>query len=301
MADAFASRFIFRGRGMAEELRGEGVEVVEALPGSPLRRRDLRNHRKMGVIDRRVAYCGSQNLINADYGGRRGGPWVDLTGRFTGPVVGEFATMFAMNWAFETEKMLEAPKLGEISGVEDGTAMQVVPTGPVSLADSYRRLVLAAIEMATRRLMITTPYFVPDDPTMVALLGAADRGVEISLNFPEHSDNFFTAAAGRAHYSALLGAGASIFLYQPGLIHAKVITVDDTLGIFGSANFDIRSFHLNFELSTLIYGAAATERLAGVQKGYLEKSRKLDVKEWAGRAAAAQYGDAAVSLISPLL
>jgi cardiolipin synthase len=259
----------------------------------------------MGVIDRRVAYCGSQNLINADYGGRRGGPWVDLTGRFTGPVVGEFATMFAMNWAFETGEMLEGPKLGDVSreieGIADGAAMQLVPTGPVSLADSYRRLVLAAIEMATRRLIITTPYFVPDDPTMVALLGAADRGVEISLNFPEHSDSFFTAAAGKAHYSALLGAGASIFLYRPGLIHAKVITVDDTLGIFGSANFDIRSFHLNFELSTLVYGAEVTERLAAVQKGYLEKSRKLDAKEWAGRAVVGQYGDAAVSLISPLL
>ena len=301
LVDALASRFIFRSGGLAGELKRAGVEVTAALPRSPLRRRDLRNHRKMGVIDRRVAYCGSQNLINADYGGRRGGPWFDLTGRFTGPVVGEFATIFAMDWAFETGEILEVPKPGDISAVADGVAMQVVPTGPVTLAESYRRVLLAAIDSAMKRLLITTPYFVPDDVTMVALLGAADRGVEIILNFPEHSDNLFTAAAARAHYSALLGAGASIYLYQPGLIHSKIVTVDDAMGILGSANFDIRSFHLNFELSTLVYGAEVTERLAAVQKGYLEKSRKLDAKEWAGRAVVGQYGDAAVSLISPLL
>ena len=179
--------------------------------------------------------------------------------------------------------------------------MQVVPTGPVTLAESYRRVLLAAIDSAMKRLLITTPYFVPDDVTMVALLGAADRGVEMILNFPEHSDNLFTAAAARAHYSALLGAGASIYLYQPGLIHSKIVTVDDAMGILGSANFDIRSFHLNFELSALLYGAAVTERLAAVQKGYLAGSRKLDGGEWAGRAVVAQYAEAAVSLISPLL
>jgi cardiolipin synthase A/B len=301
LADAFASKFIFRSGGLAEELKGAGVEVAAALPRSPLRRRDLRNHRKVAVIDRHIGYCGSQNLINPDYGGRRGGPWVDLTGRFVGPVVGEFAAIFAMDWAFETGKNLEVPKPGEISGVADGVAMQVVPTGPVSLSESYRRILLAAIDSAMQRLIITTPYFVPDDATMVALLGAADRGVEITLTFPEHSDNFFTASAGRAHYSALLAAGASIFLYQPGLIHSKVITVDNTLGIFGSANFDIRSFHLNFELSTLIYGASVVERLAAVQKNYLANSRKVDAEVWGRRAAVKQYGDAAVSLISPLL
>src|SRR5580658_9289458 len=123
LADAFASRFIFRSGGLGEELKGAGVGVTAALPRSPRRRRDLRNHRKMAVIDRRVAYCGSQNLINADYGGKHGGPWFDLTGRFAGPVVGEFATIFAMDWAFETGEMLEVPKLGEISEASDGVAM----------------------------------------------------------------------------------------------------------------------------------------------------------------------------------
>ncbi len=305
LVDAFASRAIFRSGGLAEELKMARVEVAAALPRSPLRRRDLRNHRKMAVIDRRVAFCGSQNLINPDYGGKRGAPWVDLTGKFTGPVVGEFARIFAIDWAFEMGVMLGAAKLGEIpdqsDGGANGVAMQVIPTGPVSLAESYRRILLAAIDSAMERLVITTPYFVPDDPTMVALLAAADRGVEITLNFPEKSDQYMTAAAARSHYSTLLGAGASIFLYQPGLIHAKVITVDDAMGIFGSANFDVRSFHLNFELSTLVYGAEVTKRLAAEQEKYLLSSRKLDAGEWAGRAVAKQYGDAAVSLISPLL
>jgi cardiolipin synthase A/B len=301
IVDAFASRSILGSGGLAGELRVAGVEVRAALPRSPLRRRDLRNHRKLAVIDRRVAFCGSQNLINPDYGGKRGAPWFDLTGRFTGPVVGEFARIFAIDWAFEMGEKLEVPGAGEIGVVEGGAGMQVVPTGPVVAADSFRRVALAAIDSAMERLVITTPYFVPDDPTMVALLAAADRGVEITLNFPAKSDQYMTAAAARSHYTTLMGAGASIYLFEPGLIHAKVITVDDAMGIFGSANFDVRSFHLNFELSTLVYGAEGTGKLAAVQEGYLAKSRKVDATEWAKRSTVQQYVDAAVSLISPLL
>jgi cardiolipin synthase len=301
LADEYASRPVFRRGGLAQHLRASGVEVAAALPSSPLRRRDVRNHRKLAVIDGRLAYSGSQNLIDPDYGGRRGAPWVDLTGRFTGPVVGEFAAVFAADWAFETGNILEVPSPADIGAEADGAPMQVVPTGPVSPEESYRRVLLGAIQLSTERLIITTPYFVPDDPTMVSLLMAADRGVDISLIVPEHPDHFFTASAGRAHYSALLTAGAKIFLYRPGLIHAKLITVDDTLGMIGSANLDIRSFHLNFELTTLLYGQGVIDQLRAVQQTYMADSRQLDVKAWTNRNFVKQYADAAVSLVSPLL
>ena len=167
--DQYASRACFRRHGFASQLQAAGIEVVAALPSSPLRRRDLRNHRKLAIIDDRVAYAGSQNLINPDYGGKRGGPWVDLSGRFTGPIVAEYATVFLIDWAFETNRELPAPSIGEIATVANGDPMQVVPTGPVSSAESFRRLFLGAIESAREQIVLTTPYFVPDEATILAL------------------------------------------------------------------------------------------------------------------------------------
>jgi len=301
IVDEFASRCDFRRDGFASQLRASGVQVVAALPSSLLRRRDLRNHRKLAVIDNQVAYCGSQNLINPDYGGKRGGPWVDLSGRFTGPIVAEFATVFAMDWAFETNEQLDAPSPQSMSTIDGGVPMQVVPTGPVSAAESFRRLFLGAVNTAQQRLVLTTPYFVPDEATILALLTAADRGVDINLILPEKSDNIFTAAASRSHYSTLLDAGVSIFLYRPGLIHAKIVTVDDSVGLFGSANLDVRSFHLNFEVTTVLYGAKATDGLRAVQQAYIENSQRLDAREWAKRPIISRYTDSAVALVSPLL
>jgi cardiolipin synthase len=301
IVDEFASRCDFRRDGFAAHLKASGVEVVAALPTSLLRRRDLRNHRKMAVIDNRVAYCGSQNLINPDYGGKRGGPWVDLSGRFMGPVVAEFATVFAIDWAFETNEQLDAPSPESVAAVEGGAAMQVVPTGPVSAAESFRRLFLGAVNTAQHRLMMTTPYFVPDEATILALLTAADRGVEVSLILPEKSDNIFTASASRSHYATLLDAGICVFMYRPGLIHAKIVTVDDSVGLFGSANLDVRSFHLNFELTTVLYGAKATDGLRAMQQTYIENSQRLEAGEWAKRAMISRYADSAVALVSPLL
>ena len=135
LLDGFASRSAFRRHGLAALLRKSGIQVVPALPTSTLRRRDLRNHRKLAVIDNALAYAGSQNLINPDYDGKRGGPWVDCSARFTGPVIGEFAAVFASDWAFETNQELDVPAPDRIAGetgspTETGTLMQVVPTGP---------------------------------------------------------------------------------------------------------------------------------------------------------------------------
>ena len=301
LADAFASRAIFSRHGLAERLRGQGIEVAAALPTSPLRRRDLRDHRKLAIIDDRVALVGSQNLINPDYGGRRGAPWCDLTGRIIGPVVRELAIVFAEDWAFETGQLLDVPHPEQLAPEPDGVAMQVVPTGPVFRSESFRRVVLGAIQSARQRLILTTPYFVPDEPTLVSLMMAADRGVEVSLLLPAVPDHLFTAAAGRAHFSALLEAGVGIFLYRPGLLHAKSITVDDAVAVLGSANLDVRSFNLNFELSVLMYGAAATDQLYRIQARYLADSHRLDPAEWGARPIIRQYLDSAVSLISPLL
>jgi len=301
LLDAFASRSAFRPDGFAAVLRKSGVQVVPALPTSTLRRRDLRNHRKLAIIDNACAYAGSQNLINPDYGGKRGGPWVDCSARFTGPVIGEFAAVFASDWAFETNQELDVPAPAALPPMAGGMQMQVVPTGPASAGESYRRVFLGAITSAQKQLTLTTPYFVPDDATLVALKIAADRGVAVRLIVPQRSDNPIVASAGRSHYSGLLEAGVAIFQYQPGLIHTKLVTVDDTVAVFGSANLDVRSFHLNFELSTLLFGNQVTARLLAIQQSYIADSIPLDARQWAERSILAKYADSAVSLISPLL
>ena len=301
LLDGFASRAAFRRHGLATDLRAAGVEVAAALPSSPLRRRDLRNHRKLSVIDDRVAYAGSQNLIDPDYGGKRGGPWVDLSGRYTGPVVAELAAVFATDWAFETNRELDVPAPAGLPAAAGGLPMQVVPTGPTSAGESFRRLFIGAVNAAERRLVLTTPYFIPDEATLVALQSAADRGVAVSLIVPERSDNPLTAAAGRATYTRLLRAGVSVFRYRPGLIHTKLVTVDDAVTAFGSANLDVRSFHLNFELSTLLFGPEVVGRFHAVQQAYLADSDRLDAAAWAGRPIVPRYFGSAVSLISPLL
>ena len=305
LADAVASRPFFHLTGLAAPLKRAGVEIAAALPVAPIQRRlprmDLRNHRKLALIDDVVAYCGSHNLINADYGGRKGAPWVDLSARFTGPVVRELAIVFAEDWAFETDIHLEAPPLADPPLASEGALMQVVPTGPTSAGENYRRVLLAALQCARKRVTLTAPYFVPDDPTLVALQMAADRGVDVNLLVPLVVDHFFTGAAGRAHFGRLLGSGVRIFQYRPGLLHGKTAVIDESLALIGSANLDVRSFNLNFELTVLIYDREAAGRLAGIHQQYIADSSPIDPQKWYSRPALVRYGESALSLLSPLL
>jgi cardiolipin synthase len=303
IADAVASRRFFSISGLAPRLISGGVEVAAALPIAPFRRAfarmDLRNHRKLAIIDGQIAFAGSHNLINADYGGRRGNPWFDLTGRLRGPIVGELALVFAEDWEFETGKELDIQPLEPTPDAK--VLAQAVPTGPSNPDTTYRRLLLAAIQCSRKELILTTPYFVPDEPTLLALSMAADRGVDVKLILPQVPDHIFTAAAGRAHFETLLRSGVGIYLYQPGLIHAKTATVDDAFCVFGSANLDVRSFNLNFELSICLYGDEITNRLRDVQESYLAHSKRLESETWGRRGTLKVYTDRAITLLSPLL
>ena len=281
------------------------MQVAAALPAAFIQRRvprmDLRNHRKLAIIDSRVTILGSQNIIEPDYGGRAGGPWVDLSGRITGPIVAEFSTVFAEDWAFETGEELPSPHSIDSPEMGEGISMQAIPTGPSEPGETYRRVLLAAMQCARERAIVTTPYFVPDEPTLVAFQMAADRGVKVDLILPAKPDHLFTALAGRAHFSRLMEAGITIWQYRPGLLHTKSVTVDDALAIFGSANIDVRSFNLNFELTALLYGPGATGRLRDIQMSYIAESDKLDNSVWCGRSKIRRYTESAVSLLSPLL
>lgn len=304
LADAAGSRALFRSP-LPKELRDHGVEVVPMLPVSPWRRKlariDLRNHRKVAVIDGRCAYAGSHNAVNEDYGHKHAGKWVDLSGRFTGPVVAQFQQLFCEDWTFDTEQTLDGDDLFPALEPTGEIAAQLVPTGPNNEGESFRRVLIAALAAAQRHIIMTTPYLVPDEPTLIALAMAVDRGAQVDLVVPHKSDHPIVAAAGRYYYQTLLEAGINIHTYSGGMLHAKTITVDDAFSLLGSANLDIRSFYLNFEVNVLLYGEQITKHLRFAQQQYLNQCQPIVLSEWRERSLIKQYAEGAASLFSPLL
>jgi cardiolipin synthase len=305
LADSAGSRALFKSN-LYRDLLSNGVEVHDMLPVSLWRRKlsriDLRNHRKLTVIDGHIAYVGSHNAVSEDYGQKRAGKWVDLSGRFTGPVVAQFQQLFCEDWAFETDQDLhDAETLFPPIEPTGAIAAQLIPTGPNYEGESFRRVLVAALSAAQRHIIMTTPYLVPDEPTMLALTMAADRGVQVDLVVPLKSDHRLVAAAGKYHYQTLLEAGVNIHTYKAGMLHAKTITVDDSFALLGSANLDIRSFYLNFEVNVLLYGQQITQHLRFAQQNYLNQCDAVSLSDWLKRPMAKQYFEGVASLFSPLL
>ncbi len=309
MVDSVGS-MAFRKTEMIDRLRSAGVEVCEALPVSlwraNLARIDLRNHRKVAVIDGRIGYTGSHNVVNVDYGRTSSGKklqWVDLSGRYTGPIVQQFQIVFLEDWAFESGEPPLGPSddyLPEIENVGE-MAAQSVPTGPSENDQWLPNVLLAAINAARRKVVITTPYFVPDEPTLVALLMAANRGVQVDLIVPRKSDTWLVSAAGKFYYEPLLEAGVRIYQHTTGLLHSKTMTIDDAFALLGSTNMDIRSFQLNFEINVMMYGAQITRELRFAQLSYLNDSEEIHLEHWRQRPLWKRYASSAASLLSPLL
>lgn len=309
LADAVGSRSLFRRNGLAGKLRQGGVQISPMLPAAPLRRRlarlDIRNHRKLAVIDGHIAHSGSQNIVDPDYGNARGRhaalAWVDLSARLTGPIVAQLQTVFLEDWAFETEEVLGGEEYLPHQSATGRTVAQAVPTGPSHEAEYFPRVLLTAIHAARREVVITTPYLILDEPMMLALAMAADRGVHVRVVVPEASDHRFVSFAGRSYFTRLLRAGVRVYRYHPGLLHAKTMTVDDSFSLLGSSNMDIRSFYLNFEINVLLLGAEITKRLREVQQSYIEKSTELRLGEWIRRPRLTRLVEDAAALLSPLL
>jgi len=223
---------------------------------------NLRNHRKVTVIDGRIAYTGGLNVGN-EYGGPRRrvvGPWRDTHMEVRGPSVARLQDVFAEDWHFATGKEVDERRSFPALEIAGSELVHVLPSGPDSDWEAIHHAIFAAITRATEHVFVTTPYFVPDRAMLVALAVAALRGVDVRLLVPYRSDHPLVLAAGRYHYVDLLRAGVRIFEYQGGMLHAKTVEVDKRWATVGSANLDLRSFRLNFELNLVAYGKdVATE------------------------------------------
>lgn len=273
-----------------ERLTEMGASWQLMLPLQPLKgkwqRPDLRNHRKLLIIDGVVGYMGSQNLIDRTYKKpaniRRGLKWKDLMTRLDGPIVAGLNAIFITDWYSETGDLLTR----DIHPVHpeplpNALDCQVVPSGPGFKGENNLRLFLGLLYYAQERIIITSPYFVPDEAMMYAITTATQRGVHVELFVSEVGDQPLVHHAQRSYYEELLKAGVKIYLYKaPFILHAKHFTIDDDVAVIGSSNMDQRSFSLNFEVSLLVRGHTFVRDLRIVEDGYRSDSRELGLEEW---------------------
>lgn len=287
------------------ELRAAGVRVVAALPVRPWRalfvRADHRLHRKLAVLDGEVAYTGSQNLVDPRHFKTDGptGPWVDVMARVEGPIVAALGAVFEADWELETGEHLAAVSAAPVAVA--AVDAQVVPSGPGFAEDAIHQMLLMAIYSARRRLVLTTPYFVPDDSLLLALRSAALRGVRVTVIVPARVDSLLVRLASRANFAELLRSGVELALFRDGLLHSKTITIDDEVAVLGSVNLDMRSMWLNFELSLFVYDRDFTARLRDLQQRYLARSDLLELAQWRKRPWLARLCENTALLCGPLL
>lgn len=263
-------------------LQKAGVDVHAMMPVTWFRRSaarfDLRNHRKITVIDSKIAYLGSQNLVDPAF--KEGITYEELVCRMTGPVVLQVQAVFVTDWNLETNVEVAAPQLFITPERTGTTAAQLLPSGPGFPRANTHRLIVALVHAARKRVVITTPYFIPDDTLLEALETAVLRGVEVHLIVSEKADQLLVSMAQRSFYDQMLEAGVKMHLYQKNFLHAKHMTVDDAITLIGSSNMDIRSFLLNAEVSVLAYDSDVAARMHAVQDQCLRHCRDLTLAEW---------------------
>lgn len=315
LVDHLGSRKYPGWRRFQRRLSAAGIRWHLMMPLLPLRGRwrrpDLRNHRKFVIVDGRVGFMGSHNLIDPAYGSRRnariGRRWQDLSLKVGGVVVGQLEAVFATDWYAETGELLDVaiPRAGtepEAAAGGSRNAMQLVPSGPASPTEPNRNQFVALMNQATRRLSITSPYFVPDESLLTAIIAAAYRGVEVELFVGEESDQFIVGHAQHSYYAALLEAGVRIRLYPaPTVLHAKYFTIDDEVGVIGSSNMDYRSFALDYEVMLLGFGGDLVAALHASDDAYRSVSRELTAVEWLRRPWWRRYVDNVCRLTSALM
>ncbi len=272
-------------RAFAKPLRAAGVDVRPMLAGGLAWRRsarmDLRNHRKIAVIDGRIGYTGSQNLAKAEF--VPGFPNREVVARVRGPVVAQLAALFASDWYIETGEVLEIDTT--VSASAGNTPAQVLPSGPAYPFENARNVVIAMLQRAQRKVVLATPYFVPDDATLNALRIAALSRIDVRLILSKANNQRLSAWTQASYYDELLSAGVRVALYRPHFLHAKHLSVDDEIALVGSINLDIRSFALNAEVGLLCYDPAVVARLRAIEDDCLAQSDTVDLADWRKRPA----------------
>ncbi len=267
-----------------------GVEVAFFLPVVPWRGRwrvNMRNHRKILVVDGLIGFTGSQN-IGDEYRGRlaKYGPWRDTHMRLVGPAVHQLQEIFIEDWHYTTGEDVSGDEYFPNPTQEGDQIVQVVASGPDSTTHLMHHLFLSAVSGARKSVTVLTPYFAPDTTMILALQSAAYRGVRVQLLIPTPSNHWMILWSGRSFYEELSQAGVEVYEYDHALLHSKVVVVDDSWAMVGSANMDQRSFHINFEVTTILYNELLAKDLQDDFEALLTRARRItydSLRQWSFR------------------
>lgn len=327
LLDHLGSRKYAGFRRFLKGMTAAGIEWHLMMPFQPLRgkfrRIDLRNHRKLLVVDGATAIMGSQNLIAAPYGSKKneriGRRWNDITVELTGQIVTSLEAVFAVDWYTECGERVDVHAYRDATGSEHESgvlstvhepvpgvggqvnALQLIPSGPGFRTEPNLKAFTSLIYTAKHRLAIVSPYFVPDESILAAILTAAFRGVKVELYVSEVADQFMVDRAQSSYYQVLLDAGVTIYRYPaPEVLHTKCFLIDDTCAVMGSSNMDLRSFGLNYEISMLAYGGDVVDQIKEVIATYAARSSVLDEVTWKKRSPLRRYMESLMRLTSAL-
>lgn len=303
-------------KNLGKRLTSMGIHWEVMLPLQPwrwrFRRPDLRNHRKLVVVDGTVAFTGSQNMIEAPYQSKKnhelGRHWVDIMAEVRGPVVTTINSVFAVDWYTETGESLNLIAPGALKTYLDNNnrdtgqeLMQIVPSGPGFTTEPNLRLFTSMAHHAKKTLQLVSPYFIPDESLMEAVTTACYRGVQVELYVSEKSDQALVGHAQSSYYRELLKAGVKMYLYPaPAILHTKCAIADAEIAVMGSSNMDMRSFGLNYEISMMTGKGEVMDNLLALVEEYKEKSTLLTAEEWETRPWYKQYLDNVARLTSAL-
>ena len=306
MADDLGSRAMIHSEHW-QGMQQAGVHTARALPiGNPLLRPfsgriDLRNHRKIVVIDSYITYCGSQNCADPEFRVKaKYAPWVDVMMRFEGPIAVQNQYVFASDWMTSVDEDINDLLKQPLWAPKPGFPAQVIGTGPTVRYSAMPEMFESLMYAAQHELLISSPYYVPDEAMQNALCSAAYRGVDASIIFPARNDSWMVGAASRSYYADLLKAGVKIYEYEGGLLHAKTLTMDGEITLIGSANMDRRSFELNYENNILLYDPELSAELRQRQQEYISHSHPVTLDEVSAWPMSRRLINNTIAMLGPL-
>jgi len=306
MLDSVGSHRFLRSQRCQRLIRA-GVQVLEVLYANvlrmSLRRQDLRQHRKLIAIDNRIAYTGSMNLADpAFFNAHMGvGSWVDIMVKIQGDIAKLVQGTLVFDWEMETGVRLADSLANPTFAERHANLMQLLPSGPALDEEILLQVLLTAIHNARQRIVLTTPYFVPDESLLQALKSAGKRGLDVTVIVPRKNNSKLAQYAGRSFYQELLLAGVVIRRFTDGLLHTKTVIVDDHLVLIGSVNLDMRSIWLNFEATLVVDDVAFCEQVRAITDGYCRRSEQLLLSDWHQRPVYQRVAESLAQLASPLL
>ncbi len=308
MVDSAGSRHFLR-TNASKRMREAGIIIIEALKVNLLRfmfrRLDLRQHRKVAIIDNYISYTGSMNIVDPRFfkQNKHVGEWVDIMVRMRGPVTTLMGAIYASDWELETGTDLALPQITDFAEPpeEKKHIMQLIASGPGYTENMIHQVLLTAIYAAQKQIIFTTPYLVPSDDILHAVCTAAQRGVEVIIIVPKKNDSLMVKWASRAFFSELLEGGVKLYQYNDNLLHTKSVLIDNQLSLVGTVNLDMRSLWLNFEITTVIDDAEFAQSLFSLLQGYLAKSEKVNIEIWKQRPIWQRIVERLFYFFAPLL